>query len=620
MSQKKTALSQIQELDTVTIRFAGDSGDGMQLTGDQFARLSAILGENVITLADYPAEIRAPVGSLGGVSAFQLHLGSSDIYTSGDQVDVLVAMNPAALRTNLPLLREQGIIIANQDSFTEINLKKAGYGSNPLEGKELGKYRLFSVPISSLTKAALADLALGSKLADRSKNFFALGLTCWLFHHPIDSAEKWVKEKFKKNPEVVEANLKALQAGWSYGETAEVFTVSFVIKKPKKPKQPGTYRYVNGNSAFALGLITAATRAGVPLFLGSYPITPASDILHELSIHREFPLIVFQAEDEISAIGAAIGASYAGALAVTSTSGPGFSLKTEFLNLAVTAELPLIVINVQRVGPSTGLPTKTEQADLLQALWGRHGESPIVVLAARSSKDCFYIALEAAKIALKYTTPVIILSDGYLANGAETWRIPDESELPEIKPFWPPKGETFLPFKRDPETLARPWAIVGVQGQEHCLSGMEKEEETGKMAHDPLNHEKMVRIRAEKIKRVAKEISPLEVHGDAKGELLVIGWGSTYGAIMRAVENLNNEGLHVASTHLRYINPFPGDLGSLVKRFPKVLVVENNLGQLWIKLRAEFLVDAKRLNKIQGIPFRPSEIEESVRKFLGESK
>ena len=623
MLQNKTDRSssaQIKELDDVTIRFAGDSGDGMQLTGDQFAKLSAILGENVITLADYPAEIRAPLGSLGGVSAFQLHLGSENIYTPGDQVDVLVAMNPAALKTSLHMLREQGIIIANKDTFTDANLKKAGFEDNPLEGNKLGKYRVFSVPISTLTKSALEELSLGAKFADRSKNFFALGLTCWFFHHPTNATEEWIKDKFKKDLDVVEANLKALRAGWNYGETAEIFPVSYVIKKSETEKQPGTYRYVSGNTAFALGLITAASRANVPLFLGSYPITPASDILHELSFHREFPLITFQAEDEIAAIGSAIGASYAGALAVTSTSGPGFSLKTEFLNLAVITELPLIVINVQRVGPSTGLPTKTEQADLFQALWGRHGDSPIVVLAARSSKDCFNISLEAAKIALKYMTPVVVMSDGYLANGAETWRIPEEDELPEIKPNWSKVEDKFLPFKRDPETLARPWAIIGVPGQEHCLGGMEKQDETGKMSHDPLNHEKMVRARAEKINRVAQDIPPLKVYGDEEGKILVIGWGSTYGAIRGAVENLNAGGLPVASIHLRYINPFPRDLGPLMKKFSKVLVVENNLGQLWTKLRAEYLVDADRLNKIQGTPFRASEIEDGIKKALGAKK
>ncbi|MFC2074820.1 2-oxoacid:acceptor oxidoreductase subunit alpha [Bdellovibrionota bacterium] len=612
--------SNVEELDKITVRFAGDSGDGMQLTGDQFAKLSAILGENVVTLADYPAEIRAPAGSLGGVSAYQLHLGAEDIYTSGDKIDVLVAMNPAALKTNLSFLSDNGIIIANKDAFTEKNIKKAGFKEDPLTSNELAQHRIFPVHITTLTHKAVEGLDVHPSQANRSKNFFALGLTCWLFHHPTKPTEEWIKKKFKNKSKIIDANINALKAGYNYGETKEIFPTSYIIRKPTKKKKPGTYRYISGNSAIALGLITAAKRAGVPLFLGSYPITPASEILHELSLHKEFPSIVFQAEDEIAAVGATIGASYAGALAATSTSGPGLSLKTEFIGLAVIAELPMIVINVQRVGPATGLPTKTEQADLFQALWGRHGESPVVVLAARSTKDCFNTTLQAAKIALKYMTPVILLSDGYLANGSETWRIPEEDELPEITPNWPKKGEKFLPFKRDPETLARPWAIVGVKGQEHTLGGMEKQEDTGLMSHDSLNHEKMVRLRAEKVARVAQEIPPLKVHGIKKGKVLVLGWGSTYGAIMRAVYNLTGEGLSVACTHLRHLNPFPNDLGDILKSFEKVLIVENNLGQLWTKIRADYLVDAEKLNKVQGTPFRVSEIEESVKKILGELK
>jgi 2-oxoglutarate/2-oxoacid ferredoxin oxidoreductase subunit alpha len=606
-----------QELDITTVRFAGDSGDGMQVLGTRFANTSAIFGEDVMTLAEYPAEIRAPAGTLHGVSGFQMSIGPQDVYTAGDQVDVLVAMNPAALKTNLALVRPNGIIIANVDSFTEKNLEKAGYTANPIEGHDLDAFRVFPVSITRLTNVALSPLGLPVVQIDRSKNFFALGLICWLFNLPIENSLNWIDKKFKSDENVRKGNTEALIAGNKYGESAELFTTSYVIKKPETPRKPGTYRYLNGNSALAMGLIAAADLAGLKLFLGSYPITPASDILHELSRHKEFPVTTFQAEDEIAAIGAALGASFAGSLAVTTTSGPGMALKTEFINLAVSVELPLIIVNVQRGGPSTGLPTKMEQADLYQALWSRHGESPAVVLAAQSPADCFAIAIEAAHIAIKYMTPVIILSDGYIANGSEPWHVPEVSELPEIKASFLSSAENFRPYARDPETMARPWITLGTPGMQHVTGGLEKNENSGRIDLTPENHQKMVNMRAEKINRVRNDIAPLEIHGDSSADLLIIGWGSTYGAILRATMNQNAKGHKVASIHLRHLNPFPRDLEGILRRFPKVVVAENNLGQLWTKLRAEYLVDADRLNKVKGTPFKISEIEEKIESSLG---
>jgi 2-oxoglutarate/2-oxoacid ferredoxin oxidoreductase subunit alpha len=606
-----------EELDITTVRFAGDSGDGMQVLGTRFANTSAIFGEDVMTLAEYPAEIRAPAGTLHGVSGFQMSIGPQDVYTAGDQVDVLVAMNPAALKTNLPLVRPNGIIIANVDSFTEKNLAKANYTSNPLDNHDLDAFRVFPVSITRLTNVALSPLGLPVVQIDRSKNFFALGLICWLFNLPIENSLNWIDKKFKSDENVRKGNTEALIAGNKYGESAELFTTSYVIKKPETPRKPGTYRYLNGNSALAMGLIAAADLAGLKLFLGSYPITPASDILHELSRHKEFPVTTFQAEDEIAAIGAALGASFAGSLAVTTTSGPGMALKTEFINLAVSVELPLIIVNVQRGGPSTGLPTKMEQADLYQALWSRHGESPAVVLAAKSPSDCFATAIEAAQIAIKYMTPVIILSDGYIANGSEPWHVPEADELPEIKATFLASAENFRPYARNSETLARPWITLGTPGMQHVTGGLEKNENSGHIDLTPENHQKMVNMRAEKINRVRNDFAPLEIHGDPSAELLIVGWGSTYGAILRATMSQNTKGHKVASIHLRHLNPFPRDLEGILRRFPKVVVAENNLGQLWTKLRAEYLVDADRLNKVKGTPFKISEIEEKIEKVLG---
>lgn len=606
-----------QELDVTTIRFAGDSGDGMQVLGTRFANTSAVFGEDVMTLAEYPAEIRAPAGTIAGVSGFQLAVGPQDVFTAGDTVDVLVAMNPAALKSNLSLVREDGILIVNEDSFTEKNLKKAGYKENPLENNDLDGFRVFAVGISRLTAIALEQFGLPKVQVERSKNFFALGLICWLFNMPLDNSLEWIKRKFSKKEEVIKANTEALVAGNKFGDSAQLFATSYTIKKPEKQRKAGTYRYLNGNSALSMGLIVAADLAGLKLFLGSYPITPASDILHELSRHKEFPLTTFQAEDEIAAIGSAIGAAYAGSLAVTTTSGPGMALKTEFLNLAVSVELPLIIVNVQRGGPSTGMPTKMEQSDLYQALWARPGESPVVVLAARSPKDCFRTAIEAAQIAIKYMTPVILLSDGYIANGSEAWRIPDVSQLPEMKATFLTDPEGFQPYDRDPETLARPWVKPGTPGMEHRVGGLEKGDITGEVTQDPENHAKMVALRAEKIERVQNSIPLLKVEGDKDAELLLIGWGSTFGAITRAVMNQNAVGHRVASINLRHLNPFPKNLGEILQQYPKRVVVENNTGQLWTKLRAEYLVETARLNKVNGTPFKISEIEEMIQSKLG---
>jgi len=606
-----------KELDITTIRFAGDSGDGIQVLGTRFANASAIFGEDVMTLAEYPAEIRAPAGTVAGVSGFQVNVGPQDVYTAGDLVDVLVAMNPAALKSNLPLVRQGGIIIANEDSFIDKNLEKAGYSENPLENDELAAFRVFSVRISHFTSTALEKLGLPRVQVERSKNFFALGLVCWLFNLPLQNSLDWIKQSFSKSEEVVKANSEALVAGHNYGESTELFSSSYIIKKPERQRKAGTYRYLNGNSALSMGLIVAADLAGLRLFLGSYPITPASDILHELSRHKEFPVTTFQAEDEIAAVGAAIGASFGGSLGVTTTSGPGMALKTEFINLAVAAELPLIIINVQRGGPSTGLPTKMEQGDLYQALWARHGESPAVVLAARSPRDCFKTAIEAAQIAIKYMTPVIILSDGYIANGSEPWRIPELNELPHMPARFLTDAEGFQPYKRDPVTLARPWVRPGTPGMEHIIGGLEKRDVTGEVDLTPENHELMVSLRAEKIERVRNDIPPLKIEGDQNAELLIIGWGSSFGAITRAVMNQNAVGHPVASIHLRHLNPFPKDLGKILKRFPRRVVVENNMGQLWTKLRAEYLLEMERLNKVKGTPFKISEIEEMIEKTLG---
>jgi 2-oxoglutarate ferredoxin oxidoreductase subunit alpha len=597
----------IEELETVTIRFAGDSGDGMQLTGTQFTNTSAVVGNDIATLPDFPAEIRAPAGSLPGVSGFQINFSSHDIRTPGDQPNVLVAMNPAALKVNLPDLEEGGILIVNTDSFNENNLKKAGYTSNPLEDGSLQHYRVFKIPITTLNRAALRnEVNLPPKEIDRCKNFWALGLMYWLYDRPLEPTLRWIEAKFKKNPEVMKANATALRAGFAYAEAAEIFTTHYRVKRAVIA--PGKYRKITGNEATALGFIAASVLARRPLFYASYPITPASDILHELSTRKNFGVKTFQAEDEIAAVCAAIGASFAGNLGLTGTSGPGLALKSEAIGLAVMTEVPLVIIDVQRGGPSTGLPTKTEQADLLQAMFGRNGECPVAIVAPATPSDCFQMAIEAFRIATKYMLPVIYLSDGYLANGAEPWRVPKMNELPriEIRFHTDPKG--FQPYLRDPETLARPWAIPGTPGLEHRIGGLEKQDITGNVSYDPENHMHMVLTRAEKVERIANDIPEVEVFGQPEGRLLVVGWGSTYGAITSAVEQMQQRGKSVSSLHLRYLNPFPKNLGEVLSRFDKVLVPELNLGQLALLLRAKYLVPAISYPKVKGKPFKISEI------------
>ncbi|OFZ20421.1 MAG: 2-oxoglutarate ferredoxin oxidoreductase subunit alpha [Bdellovibrionales bacterium GWB1_55_8] len=615
MPGRNTSGKKIEELDEIVIRFAGDSGDGMQLTGDQFTTASAMMGEDVATLPDYPSEIRAPAGTVFGVSGFQLRFGGGEVFTPGDRIDVLVAMNPAALKTNVPSLRENGIIIVNEDAFSARNLEKAGYTANPLESSDLARFQVFKANISKLTQNALEGSGLTGKQVDLCKNFFALGLSYWLFNRSMEQTQKWLKKKFAAKPQLLEANLKVLQAGWNFGNTAEMFSTSYVIRK-QETRKPGTYRYVTGNTAAALGLLAAAKRSGLKLFLGSYPITPATDILHELSKYKQH-VTVFQAEDEIAGIGSAVGAAFGGALAVTTTSGPGLSLKTEFLGLACMVELPLVVIDVQRAGPSTGLPTKTEQSDLMQALWGRHGEAPLVVLAANSPRDCFDITVEAARIALKYMVPVIVLTDGYLGNGAEVWRIPSLNELPEFTNNLRTEKEGFQPYSRNPKTLARPWAVPGTPGLEHRIGGLEKEDGSGSVSHNPLNHEKMTHLRAEKVARVAQDIPPTAVYGHENAELLVLGWGSTGGVIREAVRKLSSKGVPVACAHIRHLNPLPSDLKDLMKRYKKILLPEINSGQLWYHLRANYLIDIERMNKVQGLPFRSDEIETKIMSMLG---
>ncbi|MDL1870935.1 2-oxoacid:acceptor oxidoreductase subunit alpha [Deltaproteobacteria bacterium PRO3] len=611
---------QRQEIDGVVIRFAGDSGDGMQLTGTQFTNTSAVLGNDISTLPDYPAEIRAPAGSLPGVSAFQLNFSNHDIRTPGDQPDVLIAMNPAALKTNLRDLPHGGILILNQDAFNERNLERAGYGSNPIEDGSLKDWRVIALPISSLNQKALERLPLTNKEKDRSKNLFALGMMYWMYDRPMETTIAWIEKQFGKKPEVAQANILALKAGFHLAETAEVVSTHYKIR-PARLK-PGKYRNIMGNTATAIGFVTAAELAKTPLLYCSYPITPASDILHELSKLKNFGVRTVQAEDEIAAIGAAIGGAFGGCIAMTGTSGPGLALKSEALNLAVMAELPLIILDIQRGGPSTGLPTKTEQADLLQAMFGRNGESPVPILAPATPADCFAMAIEAVRIAVKYMTPVLFLSDGYLANGSEPWLIPSLSELAPIEVRHPERaaGEKFLPYLRDEKTLARPWAIPGTPGLEHRIGGLEKEDRSGNVSYDPLNHERMTHLRADKVAAVAQDIPDLEVFGRPEGELLVVGWGSTYGAITTAVEQLQREGAAVSSIHLRHLNPFPRNLEAILKSFDKVLVPEMNLGQLALLLRGKFLVDAQPLSKVQGKPFRIAEILEGVRARLGANR
>ena len=602
-------------LERVTIRFAGDSGDGMQLTGMQFTSTTAKEGHELVTLPDYPAEIRAPAGTLFGVSGFQIQIGSTEIHTPGDQPDVLVAMNPAALKVNLKLVRPGGILIINSDSFQGRNLTLAGYETNPLEDGSLSGYQVFPVQITTLTRKALESLKLSVKEKDRSKNFFALGMTFWLFSHPLEPTINWIKEKFKDKSEIAEANIRALNAGYNYALSTELFHTSYRVEKAKK--KPGKYRNMTGNEAVALGFITAAKKAHKELFLGSYPITPASEILHELAKYRNFDVKTFQAEDEIAGIGSAIGASYAGALGITTTSGPGVALKTEFLGFAVIAELPLVVVNVQRGGPSTGLPTKTEQADLLQAMYGRNGEAPIPIIAAKSPADCFDAALEASRIALMFSTPVFLLMDGYIANGAEPWLIREPDSIPEIEIHYATDPENFMPYKRDPETLARMIALPGTPKFEHHIGGLEKDE-TGDVSYDPDNHDRMVRIRAEKVKRINKYIEQPEINGEPEGDLLVISWGSTFGTVYTALEEVRKKGKKVSWMHLRWINPFPATLEKYIHNFKNILVPEINLGQLVKIIREKYLVDAKGFNRVRGLPLVTHELVEAIEKALEE--
>jgi 2-oxoglutarate ferredoxin oxidoreductase subunit alpha len=603
-----------ETIDQAVIRFCGDSGDGMQITGSQFTNTVALYGNDLATFPDYPAEIRAPAGTLPGVSGFQVHFSSSNVYTPGDSVDVLIAMNPAALKMNLADLKTNGILIVNSDDFAETDLRKAQITVSPLEDHSLDGYRLFAVQLTKLTRAALKDVGLDAKSMDRCKNFFALGMCYWLYNRSMEPTLRYLDDKFKNKPQLVTANKLAMQAGYSFCEATEAFQISYEI--PPAKLSPGTYRNISGNAALALGFVAASQQAGIPLFLGSYPITPASDILHELSMYKDFGVTTFQAEDEIAAVSSAIGASYTGALAVTTTSGPGMALKTEAIGLAVAVELPLVICDIQRGGPSTGLPTKTEQADLLQALYGRNSEAPVPVLAPSSPGDCFWIAIEASRIAIKYMVPVIILSDGYLANGAEPWKVPTVAELPQIPVVFETNPEGFLPYKRNPSTLARPWAIPGTPGLEHRVGGIEKQDVTGNINYEPLNHEHMVRTRAEKVEGIAQDIPEIVPDGDQSGDLLIVAWGSTAGPITAAMKPMREKGHRIGHVHLRYLNPLPRNLGEVLKRYKKVLVPEMNMGQMSMILRAKFLVDAESYGKIQGKPFKQSEIEAKIEELL----
>ncbi|WP_113704542.1 2-oxoacid:acceptor oxidoreductase subunit alpha [Nonomuraea lactucae] len=600
---------QVQQLDRVIIRFAGDSGDGMQLTGDRFTAGTAEFGNDLSTLPNFPAEIRAPAGTLPGVSSFQLHFADHDILTPGDAPNVLVAMNPAALKANLGDLPRGADIIVNTDEFTKRNLQKVGYEVNPLDDDSLAEWRVHAVPLTSLTVRALEGFDLSKKDAERSKNMFALGLLSWLYHRPTEHTISFLQQKFAGKPEIAKANIAAFQAGWNYGETTESFSVSYEVKPARLA--PGVYRNISGNQALAYGLIAASVQSKLPLFLGSYPITPASDILHELSKHKRFGVRTFQAEDEIAGVGAALGAAFGGALGVTTTSGPGVALKAETVGLAAATELPLIIVDVQRAGPSTGMPTKTEQTDLLMAMFGRNGESPVPIVAPMSPSDCFDAAIEAARIAVKYRTPVMLLSDGYLANGSEPWRLPEISSLPDISQEFTtsPNAEdgSFLPYKRDPETLARPWAIPGTAGLEHRIGGIEKADGTGNISYDPNNHDLMVRIRASKVAGI--DVPDLEVDDpDGDARVLVVGWGSTFGPIAAGARRVRKNGGKVAHAHLRHLNPLPANTGEVLKRYDKVLLPEINLGQLALLLRARYLVDIISYNRVRGLPFKAEEL------------
>ncbi len=610
---QKTKSVKFVELDDVTIRFAGDSGDGMQLTGTQFTSTTAQVGNDLSTFPDYPSEIRAPSGTLYGVSGFQVHFSSKDIHTPGDRFDTLVAMNPAALKVNLKLLHEGGNIIVNTDAFDAKNLKLAKYDTSPLEDDSLSGYKVFPVPITTLTTTALEGLGLTVKEMTRSKNFFALGLLYWMYNRPMEPTLEWIKEKFGKNDLVVQANSRALKAGYNFGNITETFTVRFNVRAAELPA--GTYRNVTGNEATALGMVAAAVKAKLPGFLGSYPITPASEILQELSKMKRFNVRTFQAEDEIAGICTAIGAAYGGSLAFTTTSGPGMALKTEAIGLALMVELPLVIIDVQRGGPSTGLPTKTEQSDLLQAALGRNGEAPVPVIAACSPAGCFYQAFEAARIALKYMTPVILLTDGYIANGSEPWMLPKAEDLPDISVPFAPDAESYQPYTRD-DHLSRPWAVPGMAGFEHRIGGLEKQHITGNVSHDPENHQFMVEMRAKKVAGIADDIPDQTVFGPDEGDLAIVGWGGTYGAIRAASERLQAENKSVAHIHIRYLNPFPKNLGEMLRRYKKILIPELNLGQLAFILRAHYRIDPLTYAKVQGLPFTPGDIEDKANETL----
>lgn len=602
------------ELDHLIIRFAGDSGDGMQITGTQFTNTSALVGNDIATFPDFPAEIRAPAGTLAGVSGFQVHIGNVNIHTPGDEPDVLIAMNPAALKVNLPQLKANGLVVVNEDSFDERNLKLAGYATNPLDDQTLDGYQVVKATITKLTQLALDEFEMDSLSKRRCKNFFALGMVYWMYNRPLSYTEKWIREQFKKKPILIDANLKALQSGYNFGNTLEAFASTYEIKAA--PIEPGTYRAITGNQATAWGLIAAKERSGLPLFYGTYPITPASDVLHELSKHKQFGVITFQAEDEIAAIASAIGSSFGGGLAVTASSGPGISLKAEAMGLAIKTELPLVILNVQRAGPSTGMPTKTEQADLLQAIYGRHGESPLCVVAAATPADCFNMVFEAARIALTHMTPVIFLSDGYIANGSEPWKIPASDDLPEIVAPFAKQRDGWMPFKRDEARLRREWAIPGMEGFEHRIGGIESQWETGNISYVPENHERMSHVRQAKIDRIADFIPEQEVFGAHSGDLAVLSWGGTYGAVYSAVDAAQKEGLSVSHIHLRYLNPFPKNLEALLKNFNKVMVAELNMGQLSRLIRDRFQIETMDLHKIQGQPFKIREVKAKITEII----
>jgi 2-oxoglutarate/2-oxoacid ferredoxin oxidoreductase subunit alpha len=614
-AREVTAPKPRRDLARAVVRFAGDSGDGMQLTGEQFTLESAVAGSDLATLPNFPAEIRAPAGTLFGVSSFQLQFGSQRVYTPGDRLDCLVAMNPAALKVHLGDLKPGGLLVVNTQAFDRRNLDKAGYAGNPLDDPTLAeRYRLHNVDMTALTLQAIQDLPLNTKEKDRTKNFFALGLVSWIYTRPLDPTLDWIRKKFAKSPTIAEANTRVLKAGHAFGETAEIFSECYQLEPAEMA--PGLYRAMTGNRALAWGLLAAAERSKLPIVYGAYPITPASGILEELAMHKRFRIRTIQAEDEIAAASAAIGASFGGAVGVTASSGPGIALKGEAIGLAVTAELPLVIFDIQRGGPSTGLPTKTEQADLMQALYGRNSEAPVVVLAPATPGDCFFIAYEAVRIAVKYMVPVMVLSDGFLANGSEPWLIPDPSTLPPIDVHFRTDPEGFFPYLRDPATLGRPWVRPGTPGLEHRIGGIEKEDVSGNISYDPDNHDHMVRTRAEKVRRVAQEIPPTSINGPATGDLLVVGWGGTYGAITAAVERVQAEGKAVASVHLRHLNPLPPDLGHILREYRRVLVPEINSGQLVRVLRAEYLVDAVGFNRVRGLPLATEDICEAISQLV----